>query len=176
MGLADYRDECANATSTQGGQWFSPGFVGVVRVKQMRDYKGEKGRKLITTVEVLESNSDKDPVGCTRDYFIKFPEEKFKRGRMWEDAKSMMFALCMDTTRKAVGTKDENPKAHAEAAEYVSLAFDAEYAAKKDAPPNPFAGLTARLETYAKAYAGTPANPNGGVFTVHEWSPVPKAG
>ena len=151
------------------GQYFSADFKGVVKTRSMKVNNGFKGLCFIAEFEVVESNTDKDPVGSTRSYVVKMgPENR----NAFADIKALVFAVALQTDPKKAGAPEQNPALHAQAAEIVKAACEPEYAKKIGVPPDALEGLPVRLETWGKPTRPSAKNPQGGVFTVHSWYPA----
>lgn len=149
------------------GQYFSEGDF-LVRTKSMKVNDGHNGLCFIAEFEVLQSTSAKDPVGATRSWVVKMgPTNK----NAFSDIKSLIFALT-GKDPKQVGQPEENPALHAEAANLVKAACDPEYAKKVGIAADVFVGIEVGLHTFLKPTRPSPQKPEGGVFTVHSWTPV----
>ena len=166
-GIEAYFAGMANASMTSSGVYFSPGKFRL-RSKGFKVHAGHNGPAFVAEFTVLATNNEADPVGSTRSYVVKLgPQNKYCLGEI----KAVMFAVAMGLDPKKVGTPESNPKEHGECAEYTKVACDAEYAKKMGLAPDAFEGIDCVLETHQKPTRPSPKNPQGGVFTVHTWSP-----
>ncbi len=151
-----------------GGQYVKGEGKFLACSKGFKINSGYKGTFLIFEFEVLESTSPEDPAGCTRSKVI---ELSAKNKYAFSDTKSIVFAL-MGHDPKRVGSPEENPALHAQAAEIVKAACDPGYAAKIGMDPDALVGINLRLETFRKPTRPTVERPQGGLFTVHNWLPA----
>lgn len=152
------------------GQYFSEGNYRVA-TKSLKVNNGFKGLCFIAEFEVLESTSAKDPIGATRSWVVKMGATN---KNAFSDIKSLIFALTGVDPKKA-GQPEENPQLHSQAAELVKAACDADYAKKIGLEPDALVGIELKLQAFGKATRPSAEKPQGGIFTVHNWSPADAA-
>jgi len=169
MGVADYFNGMENAKSMGGGQYVKGEGKFLVRTKRIFVNSGHRGKFLVVEFEVLESTSPLDPAGCTRSWVAPLEGERSRY--TFGDAKNMVFAITGQNP-KDVGDPSENPKLHREATQLVMAAVDPEYAKKNGIDPTDLIDQEVALETFQKATRPKPGQTQGGVFTVHVWSPA----
>lgn len=153
------------------GQHFKGEGNFVLQPKLMKVNSGHKGRFFIAEFTVLESSSPLDPVGCTRSWAVPLEGERSKYS--FGDIKGLIFAISGDDP-KTVGAPEESPKAHQEAAQMVMAICDADYAKKHglEEVASLLLSNQIKLTTFFKSTRPTPQKPQGGTFTVHQWSPA----
>lgn len=170
MGIEAYFEGMERAEVFGKGQNFKEGNFRV-RTKALKVNNGQNGLCFIAEFDVIESTSAEDPVGSTRSWVVKMgPTNK----NAFSDIKSFMFALLGVDPKKA-GKPEENPQLHAQAAQAVKAACDAQYAASIGVPANAFEGRDVLLQTWVKATRPKPPSTEPGKFTVHAWTPAPLA-
>jgi hypothetical protein len=130
---------------------------------------GHKGKFFVAEFEVLESTSELDPVSSTRSWVAPLEGERAKYS--FGDIKNLVFAITGQNP-KDVGDPSEDPKLHQEATQLVMAACDAEYAKKNKIDPTDLIDQEVALETFQKATKPKVGQTQGGVFTVHNWSPA----
>lgn len=169
-------DGMDQAKTFGSGQYFGEGKF-LLRVKSVKVNKGFKGDAFIAEFDVLQSEQSPDasgkmhdPPGAIRSWVVKLQNQNGK-GNAFSDIKCFAFALT-GIDPKAAGQPEENPKLHQEAAQVVKVAVDPEYAKSLGMSSDIFVGRLVGLQTHAKPTKPTVQNPQGGVFTVHNYFPV----
>lgn len=136
----------------------------LVRSKLLKQKTGFRGRSVIFEFEVTESTNPAHPVGSTGSWVVKLDKPQ-----AFGDLKALIFALAMDLDPKTVKSPELDAKVHAEAAEIMKAALDADHARKMGVAEDFLIGLPLRLETTKVKTS------KGGDFTVHNWSPAEEA-
>jgi hypothetical protein len=171
MSIEDLFAGMATATMSGGGNYMTPGQY-VVEVVNIRLKSGYKGRSFIFEFRIVESNNPNHPVGSSGSYVILLdnPDPK-KRGYAFGDMKAVFFALDGKDPKK-VKDPAVDPQAHEEAVELSKLALQEDYCKEKGLEPGFLSGTRVKLECRTKKTNPSPQKPQGGEFTVHDWSPV----
>lgn len=175
-GIAAMFDGMDKAQVFGSGQFFKEGKF-LLRVKSIKVNKGFKGNAFIAEFDVLQSEQQPgadgkqaDPPGSIRSWVVKLDNANGK-GNPFSDIKCFAFALTGHDPKKA-GQPEENPKLHAEATQVVKVAVDAEYAKSLGLSSDIFTGQLVGLQTHMKPTKPSVQNPQGGLFTVHNYFPV----
>lgn len=161
----------AKAPMFGAGQYFGEGEF-LVETKSIKMNNGHKGLCFIVEFKVLESNSEKDPVGSIRSWVVKMGAGNLNA---FSDIKGFLFALALGIDPKKAGTPEENPDLHSQATEFVKAACDPNYAQKIGADADALIGLPVKLYTFQKPTKPSLQKPQGGLFTVHNYSPAAAA-
>lgn len=160
------------ATGSNSGVFFTNGIYPKVKLKGI-EYRpnGYKGKSVHFHFEVVESNDAAHPSGASRVWILKpFDGTPDQKKRTMADIKNLVFSLT-GFSPKAVGSPEQNPKAHTQATQAFLAACDPEYAKKNNLDPNFLVGRTCALECQAVETGGKDGKAKG-TFTRHVWGPA----
>ena len=161
----------AKAEINGSGTYMDDGLY-VVETKNIFVKKGtnpqKPGDSFIAEFTVIESNNPKHAVGSSGSYVLKF-SNIFAMGNIVE---FVMALLGYENTKE--NQKNEEIRKEVDLVTRATCGSDA---AKKELgdlyEEGMLRGIRVRLECTKKPTAPKPGKPDGGVFTVHKWSPLP---
>lgn len=183
-----------NAPMFGAGVYFSPGTF-LLKAKSFKVNDGFKGRAFIAEFDVVESTNQKDKPGDVRSWVVMLASDKNKNA--FSDIKALIFSIALGIDPKKAGQPTDPghlviaglfaqfpieqrtktyAEAHALATALVKAACDADYAKQIGLQPGQLEGQPVRLMTWEKPTRPTAQKPQGGVFTVHAWSPATAEG
>lgn len=163
-------EKCATVDVNGSGNYMG---VGLYRVKTKQIFvkngtnPSKPGDSFITEFTILKSNNPKHEVGSTGSYVLKF-SNPYAMGNIVE---LVMALLGYDNTKE----NQQNPDIRREI-DLVTRATCGSDTAKAELGPDFEDGMLldieVDLECTLKPTKPSVGKPDGGVFTVHRWSPV----
>jgi hypothetical protein len=169
MSIEDMFKDMDTAQGSNSGVFFTQGNY-TVELKEI-EYRpnGYKGKSAHFRFKVIASNNPQHPVDSTRVWICKLDKKPDENKRTMADIKNLVFSL-IGFSPKAVGTPEQNPKAHQQATQLFLGACDREYATKNSVDPTKLIGRKCELE--ALSIQTNPKDGKPGQFTRHVWEPT----